>query len=564
MGVRARFLLVFIVGVAALGGGVPRPAEALTNCTVPAADRSVDSVEAQVITLLNNHRASNGRNALRLRADVNRASSWFSRDMATDNYFPNNHNDNSGRSMGTRVTDCDAPWSVVRENIAAGYVTAADVFNAWKNSPGHNTNMLATDITHVGIARAYDAGSTYGWYWTMNFITPLPAPSSVTDTDSDGTVDAGDNCMTVANASQADVDTDIIGDACDDDASSGTGNAQTLGPASATNQIATQVVDAGNGNISIFELEAPGVVRTGWTPLRSVNVTVSGGNGSLKTMTFGVHDSVLTGAEAADTLSMHKDGTRVVACETNGVVGPNPCRSTSGPDQNGITTITVLTISASQWTVAVPAAGSIRAACSPEEIPPAGFNDVQGGSTHAASIDCVKAWDITAGTGPNTYAPAANVRRGQLASFLVRLIEKTGVVLAPGPDAFTDDNGTTHEANINKVAAAGITSGKAPGIFDPDGLVTRAQMASFLVRTYEYVAARTVVVVGSPDSFSDDNGTTHEANINKVAALGIAQGKSPGLYEPGSNVTRDQMASFLSRTLSRFVAEELAPEYADL
>src|SRR3954469_11971442 len=46
------------------------------------------------------------------------------------------------------------------------------------------------------------------------FATPAFA---LPDGDSDGVPDAGDNCVSVANASQADLDGDQIGDACDAD-----------------------------------------------------------------------------------------------------------------------------------------------------------------------------------------------------------------------------------------------------------------------------------------------------------------------------------------------------------
>ncbi|MGF1667416.1 MAG: S-layer homology domain-containing protein [Acidimicrobiia bacterium] len=54
--------------------------------------------------------------------------------------------------------------------------------------------------------------------------------------------------------------------------------------------------------------------------------------------------------------------------------------------------------------------------------------------------------------------------------------------LDPGPDAFTDDVGGTFESEINALAAAGITRGCTVESFCPDEQVTRAQMASFLVR----------------------------------------------------------------------------------
>lgn len=36
-------------------------------------------------------------------------------------------------------------------------------------SSGHNQNMLNPNYRVIGIARAYDAASSYGWYWTTDF-----------------------------------------------------------------------------------------------------------------------------------------------------------------------------------------------------------------------------------------------------------------------------------------------------------------------------------------------------------------------------------------------------------
>ena len=55
------------------------------------------------------------------------------------------------------------------ENIAAGYSTAAAVFQGWKNSPGHNANMLGANFKVVGVSLVYVAGSPYGYYWTTDF-----------------------------------------------------------------------------------------------------------------------------------------------------------------------------------------------------------------------------------------------------------------------------------------------------------------------------------------------------------------------------------------------------------
>jgi hypothetical protein len=138
-----------------------------------------------------------------------------------------------------------------------------------------------------------------------------------------------------------------------------------------------------------------------------------------------------------------------------------------------------------------------------------------------------------------------------MASFIARMIDATSKDLpAATSDHFPDDNSSSHEANINRLAEAGIVSGRADGTYGPNDPVTRAQMATFLVRAYEYVGP---ALTSSRDWFPDDNGSTHEANTNKAAEAGFAAGRADGTYAPNNVVTRDQMASFLARVLDLLV-----------
>jgi glucose/arabinose dehydrogenase len=88
----------------------------------------------------------------------------------------------------------------------------------------------------------------------------------------------------------------------------------------------------------------------------------------------------------------------------------------------------------------------------------------------------------------------------------------------------------------------GITGGCGSGRFCPNGSVTREQMASFLARALRLPAA-------TADYFADDNDSAHEGDINRVAEAGITGGCDTNRYCPRSNVTREQMASFLVRAL---------------
>jgi uncharacterized protein YkwD len=142
-------------------------AEAATNCTI---SDSFDSQEQAFLTLINQYRAQNGRGTLTASTNLNRAAAWHAKDMATKNYF--SHTDSLGRSAGTRIANCDGKPSN-GENIAAGTNRdlAQEAFDAWKASSGHNTNMLNGSYKQIGIARYYDAGSQYKWYWVTDFST---------------------------------------------------------------------------------------------------------------------------------------------------------------------------------------------------------------------------------------------------------------------------------------------------------------------------------------------------------------------------------------------------------
>lgn len=158
-------LAIAIAGFA--GIGFEGRASALTNCT---ADTSLDAEEQAFLGLINQYRAQNGLGALTVSTNLNRMATWHAGDMGAKNYF--SHTDSLGRSPSTRAVDCGYPIGA-GENIAAGTVwsTAQAAFNAWRNSAGHNANMLNGSYRQIGIARVFTSGSTYGWYWVTDFGT---------------------------------------------------------------------------------------------------------------------------------------------------------------------------------------------------------------------------------------------------------------------------------------------------------------------------------------------------------------------------------------------------------
>ncbi len=170
----------------------------------------------------------------------------------------------------------------------------------------------------------------------------------------------------------------------------------------------------------------------------------------------------------------------------------------------------------------------------PPPKPP--FTDIRT-SKFAKDIAWLYAEGITAGCSRTKFCPNDRVSRGQMASFLARALRLPKTT----KDYFRDDDGSTHEANINRIAKAGLVSGCGTKRFCPTSALTRGQLASFIARVLDLSGT-------TKDYFRDDNSSTHQGNINRIARAGLTSGCGPGRYCPTGVVTRGQMAAFLHRT----------------
>lgn len=103
-------------------------------------------------------------------------------------------------------------------------------------------------------------------------------------------------------------------------------------------------------------------------------------------------------------------------------------------------------------------------------------------------------------------------------------------------------------ASVETVFHFGITSGCGGGMFCPDGQVSRAQMAVFLLKAKHGMLYAPPPATGQV--FGDvPLGSFAAAWIEQLAAEGITAGCGSGVnYCPGAPVTRAQMAVFLLKT----------------
>jgi glucose/arabinose dehydrogenase len=179
------------------------------------------------------------------------------------------------------------------------------------------------------------------------------------------------------------------------------------------------------------------------------------------------------------------------------------------------------------------------------DLPPGGTFIDDDGNTHEGNIEAIAAEGITKGCNP-PFSDRYCPDDSVTRGQMAAFIRRALSLPHTNTDHFTDDNGTTFENDINAIAEAGITKGCNPPDntrFCPDDRVTRGQMAAFIRRALE-------ISHTSTDHFTDDNGTTFENDINAIAEAGITKGCNPpdnDRYCPTRAVARDEMASFLAR-----------------
>ena len=180
------------------------------------------------------------------------------------------------------------------------------------------------------------------------------------------------------------------------------------------------------------------------------------------------------------------------------------------------------------------------------------FPDVDPDSVHAGNIERLVEREITTGDTEGNYNPSSPVNRAQFATFLVRTLGEEAFptdTIVP-TDTFIDvDPDNVHAPNIYAVAAAGITTGVTEDTFAPNQPLPRDQMATLLVRAFGEQAFPADGIFPVAVFVDVDPDSVHADNIGRIAAAGVTTGRTEDTFDPAGTVFRDQMASFLVRTI---------------
>lgn|SRR5690554_4414142 len=167
-------------------------------------------------------------------------------------------------------------------------------------------------------------------------------------------------------------------------------------------------------------------------------------------------------------------------------------------------------------------------------------------SIHEADIEWIAERGITRGCNPPTndrFCPNDSVTRGEMAAFLVRALG-----LTTGSKVFDDTAGHRFQSEIARLEEAGITKGCNPPdntLFCPDQPVTRAEMAAFMTRALELEERLEDPFVDDDGHlFEAEIERLATAGITKGCNPPVND-----RYCPDVPVTRAEMAAFLARAL---------------
>ena len=195
-----------------------------------------------------------------------------------------------------------------------------------------------------------------------------------------------------------------------------------------------------------------------------------------------------------------------------------------------------------EWSACVGAAGSHDAM----------FGDVSEDNVHAGDINCIAYYGITVGMGDGTYAPDANVTAFEMRLFVQRTADLMG---ADGGAVLA---GVELSDPVTRLEMAKLMFGLVDDIRD-DVRINRDG-------DYQVDSDGDNVWEDVDDYFQDARAQVPIADSNLIGAtyeLGITRGTSANVstpdstFEPSANVTRAQMASFITRTLDH---SNLRPE----
>lgn len=177
------------------------------------------------------------------------------------------------------------------------------------------------------------------------------------------------------------------------------------------------------------------------------------------------------------------------------------------------------------------------------------FQDVSEKDWYYDSVMYALENGLLTGTSDTAFSPESTMTRAMFVTVLGRIAE-IDLTEYGNPSAFTDvAPGSYYAPYVQWATEKSITSGIGDGRFDPNGLVTREQMATMLVRFFDAynITYPEATVTTVPQDIDSVAGWAKEA-VLKLWASGLFTGDNQGNFNPGNKAKRSEAAVLFHRT----------------
>ena len=165
---------------------------------------------------------------------------------------------------------------------------------------------------------------------------------------------------------------------------------------------------------------------------------------------------------------------------------------------------------------------------------------------------------ILTGTSSTTFSPNASMTRGMFVTALGRLANAD--ISAYKKSSFSDvKTDAFYMGYIEWGVKNNILEGIGGGKFDPDGLLTREQMAVMMDR-YATAMGFKLPEVHTQNTFADNDkiGTWASPSVKRIQIAGILQGKNNNFYAPQGTATRAEVSAVLRRFVELMIFRDTA------
>lgn len=121
----------------------------------------------RVVELINLEREADGLRPLEYSRRLAEAARRHAMDMAGRGAC--SHELSNGETFYQNIFYCGYPSSAVGENLAAGFGSPEETFEAMFSSPEHRANILNSRFTQTGVGAAVNTASRYRYFWVQEF-----------------------------------------------------------------------------------------------------------------------------------------------------------------------------------------------------------------------------------------------------------------------------------------------------------------------------------------------------------------------------------------------------------